>query len=202
MRQKSDVLPIFHDFHTYIGTQCGLRLLALQTDNGREFDSTALHLFLASHGVAFRLSCPYTSQQNGKAEQILSTVNDSLRTMLLHSGAPASFWAEALATATYVINRRPCRATDSITPFELLFSVALDYSTLRVFGALCFPNLSATMTHKLCPRSTTRVFLGYPPDHRGYKCYDLVTKHVITSHHVVFDEHQYPFRTPRRRHLP
>jgi transposase InsO family protein len=108
MQQKSDVLLILRDFHTYIGTQFGLRLLALQTDNGREFDSTALRLFLASHGVAFRLSCPYTSQQNGKAEQILSTVNDSLRTMLLHSGAPASFWAEALATATYVINRRPC----------------------------------------------------------------------------------------------
>jgi transposase InsO family protein len=196
MRQKSDVLPILRDFHTYIGTQFGVRLLALQTDNGRKFDSTALRLFLDNHGVAFRLSCPYTSQQNGKAERIPRTVNDSLRTMLLHSGAPASFWAEALATATYVINRRPCRATGAITPFELLFGVAPDYSTLRVFGALCFPNLSATTTHKLCPRSTTCVFLGYPPDHRGYRCYDLATKCVITSRHVVFDEHQYPFRTP------
>ena len=68
MRNKSEALPILRDFHAYIGTQFGLRLLALQTDNGKEFDTTALRSLLSTHGASFRLSCPYTSQQNGKAE--------------------------------------------------------------------------------------------------------------------------------------
>jgi hypothetical protein len=49
--------------------------------------------------------------------------------------------------------------------------------------------LSATAANKLSPRSTACVFLGYPTDHRGYRCLDLTTRRVITSRHVVFDEH-------------
>jgi len=149
MRHKSETLPILCHFHAYVGTQFGLCVLALQTDNGREFDTGALRALLASHGAQFRLSCPYTSQQNGKAERILRTLNDCVRTLLIHSGAEYTFWAEALSTATHLINRRPCRATGSTMPFELLFGVPPNYNELRVFGALCFPNTTATTSHKL-----------------------------------------------------
>lgn len=37
------------------------------------------------------------------------------------------------------------------------------------------------------------VFLGYPPNHRGYKCYNLSTHKIILSRHVVFDETTFPF---------
>jgi hypothetical protein len=30
---------------------------------------------------------------------------------------PSSFWVEALSTATYLINRRPCQASGWLTPF-------------------------------------------------------------------------------------
>ncbi|WVZ80055.1 hypothetical protein U9M48_027566 [Paspalum notatum var. saurae] len=38
------------------------------------------------------------------------------------------------------------------------------------------------------------VFIGYPTDYRGYRCYDLSSGRVITSRHVVFDERSFPFR--------
>ena len=153
-----------------------------------------MRLLLSSLGTQLRLSCPYTSQQNGKAERILRTVNDCLRTMLIHSAAPLTFWSEALATATYLINHRPCRATSSTTPYALLFGVAPSYAELRVFGCRCFPNLIATSSHKLAECSMSCVFIGYPADHRGYRCYNLATGRVITSRHVVFDEAVFPFR--------
>jgi hypothetical protein len=114
--------------------------------------------------------------------------------MLVHSAAPTAFWAEALATATHLVNRRRCRATGQVTPFELLFGVPPDYSELRVFGCLCYPNLSATAPNKLAPRSVACTFIGYPSDHRGYRCFDLESRHVYTSRHVVFDEQMFPFR--------
>jgi hypothetical protein len=117
-----------------------------------------------------------------------------LRTMLIHSAAPTAFWAEALATATHLVNRRPCRATGQVTPFELLFGVPPYYSELRVFACLCYPNLSATAPNKLAPRSVACAFIGYPSDHRGYWCFDLESRHVYTSRHVVFDEQMFPFR--------
>jgi hypothetical protein len=166
----------------------------MQTDNGREYDSAALSAFFSSHGISLRLSCPYTSQQNGKAERMLRTINDCLRTLLIHSGAPTTFWAEALNTATHLINRRPCRATRTLTPHELLLGVPPRYDELHVFGCLCFPNLIAMALHKISPRSTACVFLGYPRDHRGYRCFDLASRRIIMSRHVVFDEGCFPFR--------
>ena len=61
---------------------------------------------------------------------------------------------------------------------------------------MCFPNQTATAAHKLCARSSACVLLSYPTDHRGYRCFDLNTRLVITSRHVVFDESVFPFRAP------
>jgi histone deacetylase 1/2 len=192
IRQKSDVFHILRSFLAYTKTQFGLPLLALQTDNGREFGSNALRLLLSAHGVAFRLSCPHTSQQNGKAERILRTLNDCVRTLLIHSAAPLEFWAEALATATHLINRRPCRAMGTTTPFELLFGVPPDYGDLCVFRCLCYPTSRRQLhTHS---RHAACVFMGYPSDHRGYRCFDIDSRRVYTSRHLVFDEHTFPFQ--------
>lgn len=125
IRNKSEVQDIIRSFFSYVHTQFQLPILALQTDNGHEFDTHAMRHFLAAHGTCFRRTCSYTSQQNGKAERILRTTKDCIRTLLIHSAAPFSFWAEALLTATYVINRRPCRTPGTTTGESNLRAPAL-----------------------------------------------------------------------------
>ena len=107
---------------------------------------------------------------------------------------PLAFWPDALSTATYLLNQRPCIPCNHVTPFFLLFGSAPDYSHLRIFGCLCFPNTTATTPHKLAPRSVPCVFLGYPDNIKGYRCYDPITHRVLMSWHVVFDECVFPFR--------
>ena len=167
-------------------------LFRSQTDNGREFDNTANRTLFNSHGTILRLTCPYTSQQNGKAERILRTINDGIRTLLIHASMPPQWWAEALATSTYLLNRRPCKPQVLTTPSELLDGQAPDYRILRVFGCLCYPNLTATAPHKLAPRSIPCVFLGYPDGRKGYRCYDPVSRRIIFSRHVTFVEQVFP----------
>lgn len=176
LRKKSDVYNTFVAFHAYASTQFNLSIQSIQCDNGREFDNTKLDVFCGSHGILFRFSCPYTSQQNGKAERAIRTTNDVVRTLLFQASLPSSFWAEALHTATYLINIRPTNSSNLTTPFFLLHGHHPRYHDLRVFGCLCYPNTSSTTPHKLAPRATRCLFLGYPSRHRGYRCLDLESR--------------------------
>ncbi|WVZ58080.1 LOW QUALITY PROTEIN: hypothetical protein U9M48_008389 [Paspalum notatum var. saurae] len=139
------------------------------------------------------MSCPYTSQQNGKAERVLRTVNNIIRSLLFQSHLPPPYWVEALNTATHLFNRHPTKTLQFSTPHHALYGQPPSYSHLRVFGCKCYPNTSATAIHKLAPRSVMCVFLGYSPDHKGYRCLDPSTNRVIISRHVIFDESSFPF---------
>jgi transposase InsO family protein len=161
LRAKSETFPALRHFFAWVFTQFDLTIKAVQCDNGREFDNSTSRDFFLSHGMQLRMSCPYTSSQNGKAERMIRTTNDTIRTLLLQAHLPACFWAEALHTSTYLLNRLPSTACPAPTPHQALFGTPPRYDHLRVFGCACYPNTTATAPHKLAPRSTLCVFLGY-----------------------------------------
>jgi hypothetical protein len=134
------------------------------------------------------MSCPYTSPQNGKAECIIRSVNNVIRTLLIQASLPGRYWVEGLHTATYLLNRLPTTAIQAACPHLALFGSAPSYEHLRVFGCTCYPNTTATAPHKLSPYSTWCVFLGYSVDHKGYRCLDLSTNRLIVSRHVFYED--------------
>jgi hypothetical protein len=75
-RQKSDTFPTLSHFSAFVSTQFGRTVRSVQCDNGREFDNSSARTFFLSHGVQLRMSCPYTSSQNGKTERMIRTTND------------------------------------------------------------------------------------------------------------------------------
>ncbi|KAL8161386.1 LOW QUALITY PROTEIN: hypothetical protein V2J09_012875 [Rumex salicifolius] len=168
----------------------------IQCDHGREFDNNELRSFFSSNGVLLRFSCPHTSQQNGKAERMIRTITNTIRTLLFHDRLPPRFWVEALPTATYLLNITPTTTLAMRTPHQALFRQIPTYTHLRVFGCLCFPNPTATTAHKLEPRTRPCVFLGYALQHRSYRCLDLESRKVIISRHVIFDKSVFHFMTP------
>lgn len=193
LRCKSDTSPTLQRFFQYVLTQFNVLIKCLQCDNGGEFINSSLRTYFSNNGITFRLSCPYTSPQNGKAERLIRSTNDILRTLLIQANFPPAFWVESLHTATYLLNRRPSSPINFLTPFYLLFGVHPTYDHLRAFGCLCFPNTYSTSPHKLAPRSVRCVFIGYPLEHKGYRCLDLHSRRVFISRHVVFDESSFPY---------
>src|SRR6185312_4480952 len=93
LRAKSETFPTLH-FFAWVSTQFGLTIKTVQCDNGREFDNSTSRSFFLSRGVQLRMSCPYTSPQNGKAERMIRTTNDVVRTLLIQAFLPPRFWAE------------------------------------------------------------------------------------------------------------
>jgi hypothetical protein len=180
------------NFFAYVATQFSCTVKAIQCDNGREFDNSSTRTFLPSKGAQLRMSCPYTSPQNGKAERIIRTINNVIRTLLIQASLPKCYWAEGLHTAVYLLNRLPTKTISAACPHVALFGSAPSYEHLRVFSCACYPNIATTAPHKLAPRSTRCVFLGYSTDHKGYRCPDLSTNRLIVSRHVVFDEDSFP----------
>ncbi|KAJ9538099.1 LOW QUALITY PROTEIN: hypothetical protein OSB04_030832 [Centaurea solstitialis] len=180
-------------FRAHVLNQFKIDIQLYQCDNGREFNNQPFLDFLKTHGIKIRFSCPYTSQQNGKAERTIRTINNTLRTSLIQASLPPKFWVEALLSSVHTFNLLPSTTIQYKTPFEVLFGFFPTYSHLRVFGCLCYPNTSPTSTHKLAPRSSACVYLGPSTDHRGYRCLDLITQKVIISRHVNFDETHFPF---------
>jgi hypothetical protein len=192
LKLKSDTFTILSNFFAYVSTQFGCTMKAIQCDNGREFDNSSTRTFLLTKGALLRMSCPYTSPQNDKAERIIRSVNNVICTLLFQVNLPRRYWAEGLHTATYLLNRLPNKTIQAACPHMALFGSPPSYEHLRVFGCTCYPNTSSTTPHKLSPRSTRCVLLGYSSDHKGYRCLDLATNRLIVSRHVVFDEASFP----------
>jgi transposase InsO family protein len=88
---KSQAHSHITNFCAYVQTQFGLPVGAVQVDNGTEFVNRTLTTFLASRGIRLRLSCPYTSPQNGKAKRSLRTLDNISRTLLIHTHMPATY---------------------------------------------------------------------------------------------------------------
>jgi hypothetical protein len=192
LKLKSDTFTTLSYFFAYVSTQFGRTVKAIQCDNGCEFDNSSTCFFLLSNGTQLRMSCPYTSPQNGKVERIIHSVNNVIHTLLIQASLPGRYWAEGLHTATYLLNHLPTTVIQAACPHLALFSSVPSYEHLRVFGCTCYPNTTATAPHKLSPRSTQCVFLGYSADHKGYRCLDLSTNRLIVCRHVVFYEDSFP----------
>jgi hypothetical protein len=76
-------------------------------------------------------------------------------------------------------------------------SQAVQHSTL-IFPSPCFrlsmlSQCDSQQPNKLHPRSIACVFVGYPSTHHGYHCYDPISRRIIISQNVTFDEFVFLF---------
>ena len=104
-----------------------------------EYDNTRFHDLFHQNGIHFRFSCPRTSQQNGKSERMLRTVNSLIRTLLFQAKIPPSYWVEALNMAAHLLNILPSTAINNEIPYTKLHNQTLPMNIcvfLDVFAIL------------------------------------------------------------------
>jgi transposase InsO family protein len=192
LKHKSDTFQVFTQFRAMIETQFSLPIKILRTDCGGEFLSTPFNQFCSSKGIIHQLSCPHTPQQNGVAERKHRHLVQCALALLSQSKLPLSYWSYAISTAAHIINKLPTPNLGNQSPWDALYQVAPDLSHLRTFGCECFPLLTPYNSHKLLPKTTPCVFLGYPLHTKGYYCLDPITHRLYTSRHVLFNETVFP----------
>jgi len=109
--------------------------------------------------------------------------------MLNKSKLPKYFWADAVYTAAYVLNRTLIRPILKKTPYELYKGRKPSVSHLRVFGCKCFIlNNGKDNLGKFDAKFDEGIHIGYALNGHAYRVFSKRLLTVEESMHVVFDE--------------
>ncbi|KAK8933572.1 hypothetical protein KSP39_PZI015652 [Platanthera zijinensis] len=190
LRSRSKILTVYRTFTAMIHIQFGRRIKVFRSDCAQEFLSSTMRDLIHFHDTLHQQSCPHTHEQNGVAERKHRHIIETARALLISASAPHSLWAEAILTAVHFINITPSSTISEVTPYKRLYSRPPTYAPLRTFGCTCFVLLPGPERTKLSARSARCVHLGLSPHHKGYRCYDPVTRRIRISRHVSFLEHE------------
>ena len=122
---------------------------------------------------------PSTPQQNGVAERMNRTLNERARSMRLHAGLPKFFWADAISTVAYLINRGPSVPLNGELPEEVWTGKEVTLLHLRVFGCVSYVHVDSNDRDKLDPKSRKCFFVGYGSDDFKYRFWDKENRKII-----------------------
>ena len=75
------------------------------------------------------------------------------RSMMLGKGPSKIFWAEAVNTSVYLLNRCPTKAVPNQTPIEAWSGQKPTASHLKIFGCMCYIHVPPHKRHKLEEKS-------------------------------------------------
>ncbi|KAE9212787.1 hypothetical protein PF004_g15532 [Phytophthora fragariae] len=188
--KKSEVPVKFKAFMNLYENQRGERIKCLRSDNDTEFVNKEMDRLCALNGIVHQKTVPYSPQQNGVVERMNRTIMEKARSMLYYKGILTMWWAEAVSTSVYLINRSTTSTHSSMTPYELAVKDKPRLNHLRVFGSVGYAHVDKAKRTKLEPKSFKCMFLGYAENSKGYRVYDLESNKVKVTRSVKLDERE------------
>ena len=188
LKLKSEVAVVFERFKVQVEKQSGLSIKNVRSDNGSEYTSNEFEKICREAGIIHQFSCPYTPQQNGVSERKNRTVMEMARCMVAEKGLPKSFWAEAVNTVVYLLNRLPTKALTNQTPYEAWYGMKPSVRNLKIFGSVCYALIPIAKRSKLDEKALTGVFIGYSEQSKAYRVYDPAAKKIHITRDVRVDE--------------
>ncbi|GJV65304.1 putative ribonuclease H-like domain-containing protein [Tanacetum coccineum] len=187
---KDETYDMLHDLIVGLENRLRHKVKTIRCDHGTEFKNQLMNEFCTKKGIKREYSIARTPQQNGVAERKNRTLIEAARTMLADSLLPIQFWAEAVNTACYVLNRVLVTKPQMKTPYEILMGRSPNISFMRPFG--CSLTILNTLDQlgKFDGKSEEGYLLGYSTSSKGFRVYNRVTRKVQECLHVDFLENQ------------
>ncbi|MBW0538338.1 hypothetical protein O181_078053 [Austropuccinia psidii MF-1] len=186
LRSKSEAGACLIDWIKKFNNLTKYNVKRVRTDNAGEFLANSVKRFFEESGITHKTIVPYEHHQAGKIERTNRTIAEAARSMLIDSGVDVSLWPYAFRQAVWVFN---CIVHGMAvkTPYELVTGRKPSLDVLRVFGCKGYVH---NLTHKkdLSPKARELVHLGVAENSKGWVFWDAMSKQVVRSASVVFDE--------------
>ena len=139
--------------------------------------------FSTSHLVLICL--PRMELLNEKNRHLLETAP----TLLFQTKVPKQFWADAISTTCFLINRMPSIMLVNNVPYTILFpNKALFPVKPKVCGSTSYVRDVRPSITKSDPKALKCVFLGYSHLQKGYRRYSTKLEKYLVSTNVAFSE--------------
>ncbi|KAK9941415.1 hypothetical protein M0R45_018018 [Rubus argutus] len=188
LQNKSEAFRAFKSFKALVEKEAGRSIKTLRTDRGGEFMSQEFANFCAEHGIRRQLTAAYTPQQNGVSERKNRTILNMVRSMLAKGKIPKSFWPEAVNWSIHILNRSPTFAVQNMTPEEAWSGKKPAVDHFKIFGCIAYAHIPDEKRKKLDDKGEKCVFLGVSEQSKAYKLFNPITKKIVVSRDVIFDE--------------
>lgn len=188
LREKSDAFGEFVSLCKKIQTEKELNLKAIRSDHGGEFKNVKFSNWCNELGIHHEFSAFKNPQQNGVAERKNRILQNMANVMLTSKKLAKSFWAEAVHTACYTINRVYLRPGTLKTAYELWNNRKPNIKYFKVFGCTCYVLRDREHLGNFDPKSDEAIFLGYSSRSKAYKVFNRRTQTVEESINVVIDD--------------
>ncbi|GKA77078.1 putative ribonuclease H-like domain-containing protein [Tanacetum coccineum] len=185
---KDETSGILKTFITEIENQLDHKVKVIKSDNGTEFKNSVMNQFYKMKGIKREFSVARTPHQNGVAERKNRTLIEAVRTMLVESKLPTTFWAEAVNTACYVLNMVLVIKHNSKTPYELIRRRTPLIDFMKPFG--CPVSILNTMDHlgKFDGKADEGFFIGYSVVSKAMRVFKKRTRIVEETLNIRFLE--------------
>src|SRR5436189_4841333 len=181
----------YHEFTVFckrVQNQKSTTIITIRSDHGGEFENELFKTFCEENGITHNFSFPRASPQNGVVERKNRTLQETARTMLIDSKLPKYFWAEAVNTSCYILNRVLIRPFTHKTCYELYHDKFPKVSYFKTFGCKYYILNTKGNLNKFDSRSDEGIFLGYSTRSKAYRIFNKNTSSIEESLHVRFDE--------------
>lgn len=206
--RKDEVFDVFRSYLAESERHTGHRLCILKSDQGGEYRSTRFKAYADAHGIKLEQAPANTPQHNSVAERYNRTVMERTRAQMIHGAIPKYLWGEIVLATAHILNLSPTSSVDDV-PVNLWQhhcagngAHLADPSFLRVLGCRAFTHIHKGDRRKLDNTAHDLIHVGYEPDSKAYQLWDPVTRKVVVSRDVTFDEACFPLRSMAIHQLP
>ncbi|GJU28830.1 retrovirus-related pol polyprotein from transposon TNT 1-94 [Tanacetum coccineum] len=110
------------------------------------------------------------------------------RSILYEKKLPKTFWAEAVATSVYLLDRLATKVVSGKTPIEAWSGIKPSIQHLKVFGSISYYHIPDIKRSKLDAKARKGIFVGHTTESKGYRIYDLT---YIKRHEDTFSNETY-----------